>query len=79
MNMESLNIKKFHMQQTPWKYLEGLHKPLAAELFGTGYRYIERDHNNRAAKPFIWEAIKLDPIRFSYLKTYIVRCLAGIS
>ena len=79
LNLEVLAIQQLCMRQPRWRDLPGIRRRLAAELFGRGYQHIERDHDNLAAKPFIWEAIKLDPIRFSYLKTYIVRCLAVIA
>ena len=79
MNMESLAIKMPRMLQAPWNAIPGLRKRLAAELFSIGYRHIERDRDTHAAKLFIREAIKLDPRNLGFLKTYAVRCVAGIA
>lgn len=77
MDMESLAIKQEHMRNPPWKSLGGLRKRLAAEIFSTGYQHILRG-NHRSARPFIREAIKLDPSNLNFVKTYAIRCLAGI-
>jgi len=79
LNLEILSIQKASMYQTPWRDLPGIRKRLAAELFGRGYQCIEHDRNNRAAEPFIREAIRLDPTNLSFLKTYVIRCIAGIT
>lgn len=79
MNLESLNIKKTHMKEPYWQDLPGFRKRLAAELFSIGYQHISRDRDGRAAKPLLREAIKLDPTNLGFLKTYIIRCIAGLS
>ena len=79
MNMESLAIKKAHMQVQRWQDVPGLRKRLAGELFGTGYQSITHDRAPRAAEPFIREAIRLDPTNLRFLKTYLIRCIAGIA
>ena len=60
----------------------GMSEPAVAALqrsLELGYRHIERDRDTHAAKPFIREAIKLDPSNLGFLKTYAVRCIAGIA
>lgn len=79
MDMESLKIKKTYMREAQWLELPGLRKKLAAELFGIGYRYILQKRDTKTAKLFIGEAIRLDPTNLSVLKTYIIRCIAGIT
>jgi glycosyltransferase involved in cell wall biosynthesis len=79
MDMESMNIKKIYMREAHWFELPGIRKKLAAELFGTGYRYILRQRDTKAAKLFIREAIRLDPTNLSFLKTYVIRCIANIT
>lgn len=77
LNVEILKIQTEYMKIERWWVLPGIRKRLAAELFGRGYQCIERDNDNRAALPFIREAIKLDPTNIRYLKTYIVRRVAA--
>jgi glycosyltransferase involved in cell wall biosynthesis len=78
MDMESLDIKQNHMRKPFWRGLAGLRKRLAAEVYGTGYQHILRGTDLRDAGPFIRAAIKFDPMNFRYLKTYAIRCIAGI-
>ncbi|UCV24726.1 glycosyltransferase [Ferribacterium limneticum] len=78
LNQEVLAIQQERMSQTQWRELSGIRKRLAAELFGRGYQHIEHNQDLLAAKPFIREAIKLDPTNLSYIKTYFIRCIAGI-
>ena len=75
LNKEILDIQKKYMSKARWRELPGMRKRLAAELFGRGYQHIERDNDAQAAEPFIREAVKLDPTRFSYIKTYLARCV----
>ena len=77
LNQEVLAIQKMYMSQPQWRTLPGIRKRLAAEIFGRGYQHIEHDHNVQAAQPFIREAVKLDPTNLRFLKTYVIRCLAG--
>ncbi|SDO21338.1 Glycosyltransferase involved in cell wall bisynthesis [Rhodoferax sp. OV413] len=77
-NLETLAIQKTYVDHPNWRGIPKMRKRLAAELFGRGYQHIERDHNVQAAQPFIREAVKLDPTNLRFLKTYAVRCLAGI-
>lgn len=79
LNSEILSIQKAFMSQTKWRNLPGISKRLAAELYGRGYQRITHDRDNRAAEPFIREAIRLDPTNLSFLKTYVVRCIAGFN
>lgn len=79
MDTEGLTIKKRHMKQLPWRGLKDVRAPLAAGLFSTGYWYIEHDRDTNAAEPFIREAIKLEPLNFRFLKTYLIRCVAQIA
>lgn len=79
MHLESMSIQTSCMRLSKWQELPGIRTLLAAELFGRGYQCIERDQNNRAAAPFIRTAIKLDPFNYRYLKTYLIRCVAGIT
>ena len=72
-----MKIQTEYMNIEQWRNLPGIRKRLAAELFGRGYQCIERDNDNRAALPFIREAIKLDPTNIRYLKTYLVRRVAS--
>lgn len=78
LNQEVLAIQQATMRLPQWRNLPGIRKRLAAELFGRGYQHIERDHDVQAAKPFILEALKLDPTNLRFLKTYAIRCFAGI-
>lgn len=78
-SLETLNVQVTHMNKEHWKSIPDLRKKFAAEIFGTGYQFIEHDKNNNAAKPFFREAIRLDPLNVNYLKTYLIRCIAGIS
>ena len=78
LNREVLTIQQSCMKDVRWRDIPGIRTRLAAELYGRGYQHIERDHDNRAAEPFIREAIKLDPAKLRYLKTYVIRCIAGI-
>ena len=79
LNLEVLSIQKACMELNQWRNLPGIRKRLAAELFGRGYQHIEHDRDGKAAEPLIREAIKLDPTNLSFLKTYIIRCMAGIA
>lgn len=78
LNQEILEIQQRCMRQAPWQTLPGIRTRLAAELFGRGYQHIEHDQDARAAKPFIREAIRLDPLNLAYWKTYALRCVAGL-
>jgi glycosyltransferase involved in cell wall biosynthesis len=78
MNQEVLDIQQRYMRQAPWQTLPDIRTRLAAELFGRGYQHIEHDRDIQAAKPFIREAIRLDPTNLRYLKTYALRCIAGL-
>lgn len=78
MDREGLSIKKSHMARVEWHRLAGIQKPLAAALFSTGYWHIEHNRDTHAAKPFIREAIRLDPWMPGYIKTYLIRCVAHI-
>lgn len=79
LNLEVLAIQKTRMAQKKWRALPGIRKLLAAELFGRGYQLITHDQAPRAAEPFIREAIRLDPTNRRFLKTYLIRCIAGIA
>lgn len=78
LNLETLAIQKACMCQNHWRAIPGMRKRLAAEWFGRGYQRIVHDRDNRAAEPFIREAIKLDPTNFGFFKTYVIRCIANI-
>ncbi|WP_394789170.1 glycosyltransferase [Rhodoferax sp.] len=78
LNREVLAIQQECLRQTPWRTLPKVRKLLAAEWFGRGYQHIEHDRNVRAAQPFIRAAVGLDPTNLRFLKTYALRCLAGI-
>jgi glycosyltransferase involved in cell wall biosynthesis len=77
-NLETLKIQLNYINYPQWCDIPKMRKRLAAELFGRGYQHIERDNNVRAAQVFIREAVKLDPINLKLLKTYVIRCIAGI-
>lgn len=79
MDAESLAIKQHHMAQAPWKTLPALRKRLAAETFGTGYRHLSGSDRNRAARPFLREALRLDPTNLRYAKTYVLRGVLGLA
>ncbi|MDP2881165.1 MAG: glycosyltransferase [Azonexus sp.] len=78
-NLEALSIQQGCMELEQWRSLPGIRKRLAAELFGKGYQHIEQDRDGRTAAPFIREAVKLDPTNLRFLKTYVIRCMAGIA
>jgi hypothetical protein len=78
LNLEVLAIQRCFICQAKWRNLPGIRKQVAAELFGRGYQRIKHENDNRAAEPFIREAIKLDPTNISYLKTYLIRCIPYI-
>lgn len=78
-NLETLSIQQKCMELEHWRSLPGIRKRLAAELFGRGYQHIERDRDGKTAEPFIREAIRLDPTNLGFLKTYVIRCIAGIA
>jgi glycosyltransferase involved in cell wall biosynthesis len=73
-DLESLALKKRHIGTGRYAQSPDLRTKLADEVFGVGYRYITRDADPAAAAPFIREAIRLDPRRFSFMKTYLLRC-----
>ena len=77
MNSEFLEIQSKYIERAPWREVPGVRKRLAAEIFGRGYQHITFEKNVEAAKPFIRQALKLDPTNLRYLKTYVVRCLVG--
>lgn len=79
MDKESLAIKQHHMALPPWNALPALRKQLAAETFGTGYRHLSGSDRNRAARPFLREAIRLDPLNLRYVKTYLLRGVLGFA
>ena len=78
MNLEILDVQRKYMKQAPWRDIPGMRQKIAAEWFGRGYQRIQKDRNNRAAQPFIREAIKLDPFNLSFLKTYVLRCMLNL-
>ena len=78
LNLEVLAIQQTYVRHATWRDIPGARKRLAAEIFGRGYQHIERDHDMCAAKPFLREAVRLDPTNLRFLKTYAIRCLAGI-
>lgn len=75
LDLEILEIKKRYMSKPAWRNLADARPTVAGSLFTTGYRYIEREKDSRAAAPFIREAIRLHPGRLAYLKTYLLRCV----
>ena len=77
-NLEVLSIQNNLLKSKNWRHLPGIKKKLASELFGRGYQRITHDNDNKAAEPFIRQAIKLDPTNLNYLKTYFVRCILDI-
>ena len=77
-NMETLAIQKSRIGREKWRTIPGVRHRLAAEFFGRGYQHIFHDRQPRAAEPFIREAILLDPANWRFLKTYLIRCIAGI-
>lgn len=44
LNLETLAIQQTYVRHATWRDIPGARKRLAAEIFGRGYRHIERDH-----------------------------------
>jgi glycosyltransferase involved in cell wall biosynthesis len=72
---EILHIQKKYLALQRWRQLPGITSRVAAELFGRGYQHIQRTNDAQSAAPFFREAIRLNPMNLSYLKTYAIRCL----
>jgi glycosyltransferase involved in cell wall biosynthesis len=75
---ENLLIKQRFLQQPPWNSIHGLPQAVAADTFGTGYRYVSRK-DLRNAKPFLRESLRLDPFNVRFAKTYFLRCVLGLT
>jgi glycosyltransferase involved in cell wall biosynthesis len=78
LNFEVLDMLSRSVKQPRWSNLPGLRKRLAADFFRRGYQHVEKERNSRAGLPFFVEAIKLDPMNFAYLKTFLVRGTASL-
>ena len=77
-NLETMAVQTTYVQHARWRGIPRMRQRLAAELFGRGYQHIERDHDVRAAQPFIRAALRLHPTSLRFLKTYALRCLVGL-
>lgn len=77
-NLETMDVQRNYVSQPRWRDIPRIKRRLAAELFGRGYQHIERDHDVRAAQPFIRAAVQLDPTNLRFLKTYALRCVVGM-
>ncbi len=77
-NLEVLDVQRRHSRETPWRDIKDMPKRLSAEIFGLGYQLVNAGEAKSAVEPFFREAIRLSPLNISYLKTYLVRCVAGI-
>lgn len=78
LNVEVLDVHRRYSRQPPWRDIKGMRERLSAEIFGRGYQLVNAGEASDVVEPFFREAIRLYPANLSYLKTYLVRCIAGI-
>lgn len=74
-NRETIAIQTHYVNLKPWSDIADIRRSLSNEIYGRGYQHIEGGNDVTAAAPFILQAIKLNPLNFSYIKTYLYRCI----
>lgn len=79
LDREILRIKRHYLGRPAWKGLPGARERVARVLFSAGYRHIELHGDTAAARPFLREALRLQPLNPAYLKTYLLRCVIGLA
>lgn len=74
-NHETISIQTHYVNLKPWSDITNIRRKLSREIYGRGYQHINGDKDVTVAAPIILQAIKLDPLNLSYIKTYIIRCI----
>lgn len=76
LNNEILTLKRAHMRRAPWVATAHANREaLAASFYGMGYQLIQIDRHGKSAAGLIRQAIRLNPRKLRYAKTYLLRCV----
>ena len=74
-DLEGLEIRLMYLDREPWRRNRRLRTRLARELFGIGYQYVEKCRDMDRARPFLFQAWKLDPLNVGFAETFVLRGL----
>lgn len=77
--LENLPLKQTYLARPFWRSLPDVKRRFAKGLFSGVYRQIELQDDAAAARPFLREALRLQPLNPAYLKTYLLRCVVGLA
>uniref|UniRef100_UPI00374DEF40 hypothetical protein n=1 Tax=Rhodoferax sp. TaxID=50421 RepID=UPI00374DEF40 len=70
---ETMDIQLAYIDRAPWNKTPQNRARLAQTVFSIGYHYVEKLRDLTKARPFLWEAWKLDITNLNLAKTFLLR------